>query len=62
MTKSPLATWGPLPLIRVLVTRVDGGLFDGKVTVGALPEWAVTVGSVPPPLDTWVPLADAVSG
>ena len=35
MTNSPLATFGPLPLMSVLVTRVDGGLLDGMVTVGA---------------------------
>ena len=62
MTYWPLATFGPLPLISVLVTSPEGGLSAGIVIVGALPVWAVTVGRVPPPLDSWVPDADAVSG
>ena len=61
MTNCPLTSFGPLPLISVLVTRPEGGLLAGIVTVGALPVWAVTVGRLPPPLDTWVPDADAVS-
>src|ERR1700761_6100472 len=61
MTNCPLASFGPLPWMRVLVTRVDGGLPAGMVTVGAALAWAVTVGSVPPPLVTWVPVAEAVS-
>ena len=61
MTYWPLTTFGPLPLISVLVTRADGGLFAGIVIVGALPVWAVTVGRLPPPFDSWAPDADAVS-
>ena len=30
------------------------------VMVGAAPDLAVTVGSEPPPLDTWVPVAEAL--
>ena len=57
----PLTSFGPLPLISVVVTKLVGGLLAGIVIVGALPGWAVTVGRLPPPLDTWVPDADAVS-
>ncbi len=59
--ESPLATVGPSPLISVFVTSPLGGGEEGKVRVGALPAFALTVGRVPPPLDTWVPDADAVS-
>ena len=55
-----MTTSGPLPLISVLLTRPLGGEADGKVSVGALPALAVTVGRVPPPLDTCVPVAPAV--
>src|SRR5579862_3570821 len=50
MTYWPLASLGPLPLIRVLVTRAAGGLLAGMVMVGEAPAWAATVGSAPPPL------------
>ena len=56
-----MATFGPLPLTSVLVTSPLGGEEDGKVSVGAVPALALTVGRVPPPLDTWVPVAPAVS-
>src|ERR1039458_1376560 len=62
-TVCPLATTGPDPLIRVLVTSPAGGFPDlGMVMVGAVPALAVTVGSEPPPLDTVLPEADAVFG
>jgi len=56
-----LATFAPLPLTSVVVTRALGGEADGNVTVGAVPDLALTVGRVPPPLDTWDPVAPAVS-
>ena len=57
----PLATTGPVPLTRVLVTSDVGAFFDvGIVMVGAAPGLAVTLGSEPPPLDTWLPEADAL--
>src|ERR1039457_2525009 len=56
----PLLTTGPAPLIRGLVTSVVGGVpVVGILTTGALPVVAVTVGSVPPPSETWVPDAEA---
>jgi len=61
MTYWPLASFGPLPLISVLVTRLPGGLLAGIVIVGAVPVWGVTVGRLPPPLDSAVPNAEAVS-
>ena len=58
----PLATTGPLPLTRVLTTSPVGGFPDfGMVIVGAAPGLAVTLGSEPPPLDTLLPEADALS-
>src|SRR5579875_761394 len=58
----PLVTAGPVPLIRVLVVRLFGGVTPlGIFTVGALPLAAVTVGRLPPPLETLDPDADAVS-
>ncbi len=60
MTYSPLTTAWPLPLISVLATSPLGGEEDAKVSVGALPALALTVGSVPPPLDCCVPVAPAV--
>ena len=50
-----------MPLTSVLVTRLLGGVEDGKVRVGAVPDLALTVGRLPPPLDTWDPVAPAVS-
>src|ERR1019366_3690586 len=56
----PLLTTGPAPLIRGLVTSVVGGVpVVGILTTGALPVVAVTVGSVPPPSETWVPEPEA---
>ena len=49
------------PLTSVLVTRALGGEEDGKVRVGAVPDLAATVGRLPPPADTWLPVALAVS-
>src|ERR1022692_952710 len=47
----PLVTFGPVPLLRSLTTRVLGAAFFGIVIVGDLPAApAVTVGSAPPPL------------
>src|ERR1039458_5482170 len=61
MTYSPLTTFGPLPLISVFATSAVGGEDFGKVSVGALPALALTVGKVPPPADCCAPAADAVS-
>ena len=61
MTYSPLATAGPLPLTSVLVTSELGGVAEVKDKVGAVPVLALTVGRLPPPLDTWVPVAPALS-
>src|SRR3984885_5186572 len=55
----PEVIGGPLPLMRVLTTRLLGGDDVGTFTVGALPWVAVTVGSAPPPLETCVPEAEA---
>src|SRR5690348_9567250 len=60
MTNWPLTSVGPLPLISVLLTSAEGGLFDGIAIAGALPVWGVIVGRLPPPLDSRVPKADAV--
>ena len=49
-----------MPLISVLRHQATGRAEDGKVSVGALPAFAVTVGRVPPPLDTCVPVVPAV--
>src|SRR6266581_3296243 len=57
---SPFTTFGPLPLTSVLVTRPPGGEEDGKDRAGAVPALAATVGRLPPPLDTWAPVAPAV--
>src|ERR1700726_203944 len=52
----PLLTADPDPLIRVLVTSVVGGVpVEGILITGAVPVVAVTVGSVLPPLETWLP-------
>ena len=58
----PFCTVAPEPLISVLTTSEDGGLWaeDGMVMVGAAPAFAVTEGSEPPPLVTWVPVAEAL--
>src|ERR1035438_5458650 len=61
MTYSPLTTFGPLPLIRVLVTSLLGGEEDGNVSVGARAALALTVGRLPPPADCCALAADAVS-
>src|SRR6266536_739488 len=42
-TSSPLATFAPLPLTSVLVTRALGGVADGNVTVGAVPDLALSM-------------------
>ena len=61
-TSWPLVTTGPDPLISVLVTSVFGGVTPlGIVTLGALPVAALTVGRLPPPLDTWDPDAETVA-
>src|SRR5512142_899241 len=57
---SPLTTAGPLPLTSVLATSEPGGEEEGKVRVGAVPALAASVGRLPPPLDTWAPVAPAV--
>src|SRR5215469_12587405 len=59
-TVSPLVSFGPEPLIRVVTDRLAGGEVLGTVMTGAWPVLAVTVGSVPPPLDTCGPDADCV--
>src|ERR1700691_2037205 len=61
-TNWPLASLAPLPLIRVVTVRFFGGFLPlGIVTVGAVPAaGTLTVGSEPPPFDTWVPVALAV--
>src|SRR5512135_3188364 len=62
-TVCPLATTGPDPLISVLLTRLVGALCpELTVMAGAVPVLALTVGRAPPPLDTGVPVADALSG
>src|SRR6516164_9498569 len=59
-TVCPLVTTGPFPCTSVLVTSVVGGLLAGILMVGALPVTAVTGGRPLPPLDTGVPVADAL--
>src|SRR5215469_8005498 len=58
----PLTTGGPDPLISVLTTRLLGGAVAGILTAGALPVEAVTVGKLPPPLDTCAPAAESAAG
>jgi hypothetical protein len=60
-TSWPLATGAPVPLIRVLTTSALGGDVFGIATVGAFPAAEVTVGRLPPPLETCEPDADAVA-
>src|SRR6185437_4810551 len=56
------ASLGPVPWTRVLVTSLLGGEFLGMVIVGAAPVAALTVGRLPPPPETCLPVADAVGG
>src|SRR5215469_1920601 len=60
-TVSPLASFGPEPLIRVVTDSLAGGVFFGTEMTGAWPVVAVTDGSLPPPADTCVPLAACVA-
>src|SRR5580704_9046471 len=56
----PAVTTGPVPWMRVLVIMPVGGAVLGTLITGAVPVAAVTVGRVPPPVETWAPTADAV--
>src|SRR5215469_4320639 len=60
-TVSPLASLGPEPLISVVTESLAGGVFFGTEMTGAWPAVAVTDGSLPPPVDTCVPLAACVA-
>src|SRR6266446_9766754 len=61
MTYWPLTTVAPPPLMRAFTTSPLGGVEEeGNVSVGAPPVLALTVGRLPPPLDSCVPEADAV--
>src|ERR1700727_3005367 len=53
-------TTGPVPWTSVLVTRALGAAVFGTVMTGATPAACLTVGRVPPPDDTVVPVAEAV--
>src|SRR5258708_4245562 len=57
----PLASFGPEPLISVVTDSLAGGVFLGTAMTGDCPDAAVTVGSLPPPVDTCVPLAACVA-
>src|SRR5258707_14985617 len=59
-TSWPLATGGPDPLISVLTTSLLGGVDAGALTAGAVVALPLTVGTLPPPSDTWAPEAHAV--
>src|SRR5579884_1850028 len=61
-TVCPAATFGPEPLIRVLVTRLAGGLAClGMVIDGSVPgPDQDTEGRLPPPCETVWPEAEAV--
>src|ERR1700722_1650392 len=58
---SPLVTFGPQPLIRVLIRSFLGAAVFGMVIFGPLPAVpAVTVGSAPPPFESHLPPGPAV--
>src|SRR3984957_15758459 len=59
-TVSPVTSFGPEPLIRVVTDRPAGGELFGTVMTGAWPGFAVTVGSLPPPVETCEPVAACV--
>src|SRR5579863_8526617 len=59
---SPLVTFAPRPLIRVLTRSGLGGAVFGMVIFGPLPAGpAVTLGSAPPPFESHLPAGPAVS-
>src|SRR5215470_13718661 len=58
----PAFTAGPVPSIRVFTTILDGGALLGITICGAVPAAAWTVGRLPPPLLTCLPLALASAG
>src|SRR5215469_4310706 len=60
ISSSPLFTFGPVPAIRGLTSRVFGGVLAGMVMTGALPDAVVTVGSEPPPFEVCAPGTPAV--
>src|ERR1700722_3594910 len=58
---SPLATFGPRPLVRVLIRSVLGAAAFGMVIFGPFPAVpAFTVGSAPPPFESHLPPGPAV--
>ena len=46
-----------MPWIRVVLTSLVGGLFLGMAIVGPVPAWTVILGSAPPPLVMFLPVA-----